>query len=546
MDYLRINTLGQLPPHVKVPGYDVSKVTVGVAHFGATSAFGAANTIPFIDAAMSEQAKRGQTPDLGVVAVKTTSGPLPEHLSARQNSQDGLYTVTGLNGRDEVRVIGAVREIVNYGVDPAAVIDRLADPKIKIFTITGTQAGYVTDKTGRNLDVNNESVKKDLENPWRPVTLPGIIVAVLARRQENGVEPPMIISCDNLPSNGKILGNVLNQFAEATGIVKPEYMQRVQTPDTMVDRITPKQDHEANGVRLQRHGVIDTGAIVTEGKFTRWTIEQPKETDIRLGALAAGGVQIVRDLAPYEDMKIRGLNGSHLALGLVGTLSGKTHVHEAMADPVIRPFIGKLLDQTAATVHLPAKDTSALRPEVMGRFDNAEMPDTLSRLLKETSSKVSARLVNYEAIKEGKGYEASAFAVAAWVRFIRGDDRFGNPADITDKRASEMGNAIMSADFRMSKFLTSQAGAAVFDVQRLGVDGEGQRVAKPFVDMVERFYTDISGNGVKKALERAFGRDEALVARQEAATRQMQGGEPDRPAARRQMGGTDPNPGQQG
>lgn len=546
MDYLRINTLGQLPPHVKVPEYDVNKVTVGIAHFGATSAFGAANTMPFIDSAMNAQAKRGLPTDLGVVAVKTTSGPLPEHLSARQNSQDGLYTVTGLNGKDDVRVIGAVREIVNYGADPAGVIDRLADPKIKIFTITGTQAGYLTDKTGRNLDANNEFVQKDLRDPWRPVTLPGILTAVLAKREANGVEPPMIISCDNLAGNGKILGNVLNQYAEQAGIVTAKYMQRVQTPDTMVDRITPKQDHDANGQRLQRHGIIDTGAIVTEGKFSRWTIEQPKETDIRLGALAAGGVQIVRDLAPYEDMKIRGLNGSHLALGLVGTLSGKTHVHEAMADPVIRPFIGKLLEQTAATVHLPVKDTSALRPEVMSRFDNAEMPDTLSRLLKETSSKVSARLVNYEAIKEGKGYEASAFAVAAWVRFIRGDDRFGNRADITDKRGEGLSNEIMSAGFKMDKFLTTQAGAAVFDVQRLGAEGEGHRLAKPFIDLVDKFYTDISGSGVKKAMERAFGRDEALVAKQDAAAKQMQGEEPQRPPSRRQIGGNDPNPGQQG
>lgn len=546
MEHLRINNLAQLPQHVKVPDYDVNQVTHGIVHLGATSNFAAANVFPFIDTALGVKAKRGEALDLGVTAVKTTSGALPPHLRKRQDDQDNLYTLIGLNGKEEARVIGAVRKIMNYEDSPAAVIDLMADPRTKIITITGTQAAYVLDKTGKSLDGSNPQVLQDMQSPFRPVTVPGIINAALSRREQNGVAPPMIISCDNLAGNGTKLGNVLTQHAAMSGIVSPEYMARVQTPNTMVDRITPGQDWGKNTERALRHGVADGSAVVTEGKFSKWVIEQPGPAeDIRLGELRAGGVKVVHDLKPHEDMKIRGLNGAHMALALTGLLSGETHVHEAMARPFIRPFITKLLDQAAATVQLPKSETSVLRPEVTGRFDNAEMPDTLSRLVNETSSKVGARLVNYEAIKEGKGYEASAFAVAAWIRFIRGDDKDGNRIAINDKNATDLSNKIMSVGFNVGKFLTQEAGQAVFDVSRLGPELEGHRVAKPFVTLVTKYYNDISANGMQTALARAFGVDDGLAEKQRAAAKQMQGEEPQRPA-RRLIGGTDPNPGQQG
>lgn len=547
MEHLRASTLGDLQPHIQVPVYKLSDVSVSVAHLGATSNFGAANIAPFFDSAMNEQAKAGKQPSMGIVAIKTTAGPIPAVLRHRLQ-QDGLYTVVGQNGKDEVRVIGSVREVMNYSEQGDAVIERLADPKIKIITITATQAGYVLNKAGTGIDETKPEVLNDMQNPWAPVTVPGILVAALAKREARGVEAPMIISCDNLPNNGQKLGNVLNQYAEATGICTPGYMAQVQTPNTMVDRITPTQDFAANQQKLSReHGVLDSGAIVAEA-YSKWVIEQPKTTDIRLAALAQGGVKIVQDLKPHEDMKIRGLNGAHLALGLVGTLAGEEFVHRSMVQPVIRPFIGTFLDQAAATVKLPASETSGLRTEVMGRFDSPA-PDKLARLLNETSSKVSARLVNYDAIKDGRGYEASAFAVAAWMRYMRGEDENGNRMNIADSRASEISNTLQAANFRTDRFLLT-AGAKIFDPQALGPDSKDK--AKAFFAKVDRYHNDICAYGVRVALERAFGVDKQMLANQQREQAQMQaqmpgqgaksGAGPARPDGGPQLGDTSTTP----
>lgn len=530
MEHLRASTLGDLQPHIQVPVYKLSSVGIGAAHIGATSNFGAANIMPFFDSALNKQAEDGKPLTMGVVAIKTTAGPLPAVLRHRAQ-QDGLYTVVGQNGKDEVRVIGAVREVMNYSEQGPAVIERLADPKIKIITITATQAGYVLNKAGTGIDDAKPEVLNDMKNPWQPVTVPGILVAALATREARGIEAPVIISCDNLPNNGQKLGNVLNQYAEATGICTPGYMATVQTPNTMVDRITPTQDFAANQRKLaSEHGLLDSGAVVAEA-YSKWAIEQRGPTDIRLAPLAQGGVKIVQDLKPHEDMKIRGLNGAHLALGLVGTLAGEEFVHRAMVQPVIRPFIGTLLNQAAATVSLPVAETSQLRPEVMGRFDNPA-PDRLTRLLNETSGKVSARLVNYEAIKEGKGFEASAFAVAAWMRYMRGEDENGNRVNLADSRAAEISNAVQAANFRTDHFLLT-AGAKIFDPQALGPNSKDK--AKAFFAKVDQYHNDICANGVRVALERAFGVDPQMHAQQqrEQAQMQAQGG-----ARQAQVGGS--------
>ena len=518
MEHLKASTLNILPAHIQVPVYKLSDVSVGAAHIGATSNFGAANIMPFFDSALNEQARRGQPLTMGVVAIKTTGGPVPPVLRHRAQ-QDGLYTVVGKNGQDEVRVIGAVREVMNYSEDRNAVIERLADPKIKIITITATQAGYVLNKSGNGIDEAKPGVLNDMQNPWMPVTVPGILVAALATREKRGVEAPIIMSCDNLEANGRALGNVLNQYAEATGICSPSYMATVKTPSTVVDRITPGQNFEANQQMLaQRHGVVDLGGLVAEA-YSKWVVEQKEGVvDVRLAPLASGGVKVVSDIGPHEDMKIRGLNGTHLALGLAGTLAGEEFVHRGMANPVVRPFVVKLLDQALATARFSSTEAGNFRAEVIDRFDSPE-PDSLSRLLKETSSKVSARLVNYKAIQEGTGYEASAFAVAAWMRYMRGDDESGNRMNVLDQRASEISNVLQAANFRTDSFLLT-AGAKVFNTEALGTGG--QETAKPFFAKVDGYYNDISAYGVKAALERAFGVDRQLKAAQLREQRQQQ------------------------
>jgi len=498
MKLLRMNALADLP-QAMVPKYDPAAVTVGVVHIGATSNFGRSNILPYFDATLAHLQKQGLPLDYGVLAVKTTGGAAP--LLRQLGEQDNLYTLVG-RGRhqDEVRIIGSVREMMNYGEKPDVVIARIADPAVKIVTITGTQGAYCFGQDGRGIDLSHPTVVADVAHPRLPTTVPGILVAALAQRSAAGVSPPIIISCDNLPDNGDKLGCVLREFAEATGLCDPKYMGQVLTPNTMVDRITPQQDFGANMRTVVRHGVGDHAAVVAEN-YSCWKIEQRHSIDARLLPLQQAGVKLVKDLKPYEDMKIRGLNGAHLALGLVGTLAGIEFVHEAVENHSIRPFVTTLLQQAIATVKLPSAEKASFGDEVLARFDNTAMPDKLSRLLTETSSKVSARLVNYPAIKRGSGYEASAFAVAAWMRYMQGTDDNSNTMPIADTRSAEIGNVVRTVWFSPAEFLT-KAGDKVFDVKALGQGGMDK--AKPFFELVNRYYQDINKNGVVAALDAAF------------------------------------------
>ncbi len=500
MKPLRIDTLGDLPPSIGVPRYNPREVKIGIAHIGATSNFGRAFLMPHFDRALNNQQNDGRELNHGVVSIKTTSSAIPYSLSNMQ-AQEGLYTVISRNGSIEYDVVGAVRQVMNYNDDPKAVIDRLANPAIKMITITGSQSAYYLNADGDGLDKSLPAVKADMVNPFQPITMPGILMAALKQRQDNGIEAPLIISCDNLSNNGAKLGTVLRQYNEATKLCTPKYMATLKTPNTMVDRITPEQDNDVNASLMRTKGVVDHAAVTAEG-FSKFMIEQPVTTDIRLTELARAGAIIVKDLKPYEDMKLRGLNGPHMALALVGILSGQSMVSEALAVPFIRPFVKRLMNQAVDTAQLPVTEKAGFPSEAISRFDNVNMPDTLPRLVKDTSSKVSARLINYGAIERGEGYDASAFAVAAWMRFMQGTDRNGNSLTIEDRNKAALSNTLNAAGFNTEKFLLS-AGAKIFDVSALGENGLAK--AQPFIAKVDAYYRDINKRGVEVALERAFG-----------------------------------------
>lgn len=53
---------------------------------------------------------------------------------------------------------------------------------------------------------------------------------------------------------------------------------------------------------------------------------------------------------PYEIVKIRLLNASHLLIGYLGSLAGYTYVHEVMADPSIRQAVDRLMEEVTPTL----------------------------------------------------------------------------------------------------------------------------------------------------------------------------------------------------
>jgi fructuronate reductase len=54
---------------------------------------------------------------------------------------------------------------------------------------------------------------------------------------------------------------------------------------------------------------------------------------------------LVGDVAPYELMKLRLLNGSHSTIAYLGYLAGCETVSDAVADPTFARLIKDLMDQ---------------------------------------------------------------------------------------------------------------------------------------------------------------------------------------------------------
>ena len=106
-------------------------------------------------------------------------------------------------------------------------------------------------------------------------------------------------------------------------------------------------------------------------------------------------VQIVDDVVPYELMKLRLLNASHQALCYLGFLSGYRYAHEVAQDPLFAEFLlGYMEEEGSPTLpEVPGVDLNVYRRQLIERFANPEVRDTLARLCAESSDRIPKWLV---------------------------------------------------------------------------------------------------------------------------------------------------------
>jgi mannitol 2-dehydrogenase len=150
------------------------------------------------------------------------------------------------------------------------------------------------------------------------------------------------------------------------------------------------------------------------------------------------GVQLVPDVEPYELMKLRLLNASHQALCYLGYLSGYRYAHEVCSDPLFTGFLLGYMDEeaTPTLAPVPGVDLTAYKHQLIERFANPEIKDTLARLCAESSDRIPKWLVpviRAELVRGGP-VRRSALVVAAWARYAEGVDEDGRPIEIVDRR----------------------------------------------------------------------------------------------------------------
>jgi mannitol 2-dehydrogenase len=422
-------TLSQVRAGVATPQYDRSKVTTGIVHFG-VGGFHRAHMAMALDDLMNE----GKALDWGICGVGLME--FDRKMKDALQGQDCLYTLTlkHPDGRRDARVIGSITEYLFAPDNAEAVIEKMADPSIKIVSLTITEGGYNFDRVTGEFDATNPIVAEDLAPGSTPKTAFGFVTEALRRRRDRGIAPFTVLSCDNIQGNGDIAKKMFLAFAQLKDANLATWIDsNVAFPNSMVDRITPVTSAEDIEEAAEKLGLEDAWPVVAE-PFFQWVIEdhftlgRPNFDEV--------GVQFVEDVEPYELMKLRLLNASHQGLTYFGYLSGYRFAHEAVSDPAIAGFLLKYMDNEATPTlrPVPGIDLDAYKHLLIERFSNPEVRDTLARLCAESSDRIPKWLVPVirEQLARGGDVTRSAAIVASWARYAEGIDEEGNEIVVVD------------------------------------------------------------------------------------------------------------------
>lgn len=426
--------------NIPVPEYDRSKVSVGIVHFG-VGGFHRAHQAMYLDRLMN----RGEALDWGICGM----GVLPGDATMQKvmAEQDHLYTLVlkHPDGTLEPRVIGSVVDYVYAPAQPEDAMARLIDPATRIVSLTITEGGYNFNQATGSFDETDPAVMHDLEQARfaahgepaePPSSVFGLVIEALVRRRLAGTAPFTVMSCDNIQGNGDVAHRQFVAYARLRDPELGEWVaEHVPFPNSMVDRITPVTTDEDRELLAETFGVQDAWPVVCE-PFTQWVLEdsfvsgRPPYQDV--------GVQLVPDVMPYELMKLRLLNASHQALCYPGYLAGYRYAHEVCRDPLFVAYLLAYMDREATPTLRPLEgvDLSAYKHELVERFANPHVKDTLARLCAESSDRIPKWLVPVirENLAAGGEVELSATIVASWARYAEGVDENGEPIDVVDQR----------------------------------------------------------------------------------------------------------------
>ncbi len=427
---------------------------MGIVHLG-IGAFHRAHQAVYTQDALAA----GPSNCWGICGVTQRSPAVAESLQP----QDGLY---GVLQRSEdstgIRVIGAVRQVLFAGAQARELIDSLSRPTTHVVTLTVTEKGYRFDPATRRLRRDDPELLADAAG-GAPRTVLGQLASGFEQRRRDGGPPLTVVCCDNFPRNGTTLRNLVNEFCEllpghAADDLGSWVSENVAFPDTMVDRIVPATTAEDWDLAVELLGLEDRGVVVTE-PFSQWVIQDsfagPRPAWDRAGAT------LVADVAPYEEMKLRLLNGSHSALAYLGALAGFEFIADTVRAPEFATYARGLMDiDVTPTLDVPHDfDLDTYKNELMGRFANPVLRHRTTQIAMDGSQKLPYRLLGTISSRLAEGQEPrfACLAVAGWIRYVSaGRSDSGARLALDDPLADTLRAAARSATStagRVSSFL---------------------------------------------------------------------------------------------
>lgn len=478
--------ISELPKNVLVPKYNRTSITPGILHFG-VGAFHRSHQALTIDKLMSQ----GLAQDWGIIGVGLLNSD--KGMLEALKPQDCLYTLITKHhdGKLDFHVIGSIIDYIFAPENPDLVLEKLIDPAIRIVSLTITEGGYSFDRVTGEFDPTTKGIKDDLVGGSKPVSAFGFIVEGLSRRRELGIAPFTVQSCDNIQGNGDVAKKMIVEFAK---LKDPEIANwindHVNFPNSMVDRITPTTSKGDIELAAKNLGVEDAWPVPCE-PFFQWVIED--HFSLGRPPFELSEVQMVQDVMPYELMKLRLLNASHQGLCYFGRLSGYTYVHEVMNDPKIVKLIRRYMDEEASPTlsPVPGVDLKTYKDQLIQRFSNSHVLDTVARLAAESSDRIPKWLlpVIREQLTANGSVSLSAAIVASWARYDEAVDEEGNPILVVDPLKDEL--------IAIAKSQRENPKAFIENEKLFGNLASNSRFTEPYLATLKSLHNE----GAQKTLE---------------------------------------------
>ncbi|WFP78245.1 mannitol dehydrogenase family protein [Mesorhizobium sp. WSM4906] len=424
--------LGRLPPEVSKPAYDRSALRPGIAHIG-VGAFHRCHQAEYTDDLLAQDFDRW-----GLVGINIRPPLLAETLGR----QDGVYTrLIRQNDEVEARVIGSIVRVVDSQDSAAPALGVLSSPEIEMVTMTVTEKGYCHIPSSGALDLDHPDIVHDLANPQTPRSVPGILARALEMRMVSHGRPVTLLSCDNIPANGTILGNVVRTFAERHGSGLADWIAaNVAFPSAMVDRIAPATTEADIDAVEERFGYRD-GAVVVGERFRQWVIENRFAG--RVPRWDRVGASFVDDVTPFEHLKMRVLNGAQSTLAYLGVLGGFEHTFEAVADQLLATFVRRMLmEETLPTLmSVPGISPAAYVEQSLARLTNTAIRHRNHQIATDGSQKIVQRLLNpiRDRLAMGLSIALLPVPVAGWMAYlVKASAHFGRAWQASDPFAERI------------------------------------------------------------------------------------------------------------
>jgi fructuronate reductase len=338
---------------------------------------------------------------------------------------------------ESARVVGSVVDVADLATRTPRLLAALAAPTTHLITLTITEKGYCRRPDGRldreqvagdvsALAAEEAAGKADVSAAAPAATPIGLLVRGLAARRRAGGPALTVLSCDNMPDNGKMLAAVVDELIDAAlpgaagGPLRGWLAGSVSFPGSMVDRITPAATPAVLDRVQSLIGARDEAAILAE-PFSQWVIEDNFAGPRPAWELV--GAELTDDVVPWENAKLRMLNGTHSVLAYAGRLAGHATLAETVVDPAIavhaRAF---LFDDALPTLVPPAgADLRSYAERLLHRFANPATGHTTRQVSADGTQKIPIRwgAVASWNLARGRVPQGVAHGLAAWSEFVR-------------------------------------------------------------------------------------------------------------------------------